>query len=549
LFTANASGQGVASAVALRIKADGTQSYEPVARFDAQQNRFVAVPIDLGAASDQLYLLLFGTGLRFNSGLTRASCKLGGLDVPVLYAGVQGGFAGLDQVNLGPLPRSLAGRGEVDLVLMVDGQAANTVRVAFAGGPTCSYTIAPTNQSFGASGGVGSVNVTAPNGCAWTAVSNTSFITITNGANGSGNGTVNFSVAANATTSQRTGTLTIAGQTFTVTQAGASACSYTIAPSSQSFPASGGAGILSVTAPSGCAWTATSNASFITIIGGASGTGNGTVGYTVAANTGAARTGTLTVAGQTFTVTQAASGGACSYTLTPANQIFAASGGSGSFNVTTQAGCNWTALTAYDWVVITAGKTGSGSGRVDFTVAANSSTVPRLSAINVAGQSFLVGQTGTGATCRLSAINVGQTLNGELVATDCGSPVYGAEYYADLYYFTASAGQRVAIQLNSSAFDAFLTLIGPDGDVVDDDDDGGGGSDARIPTNGGFLTLPLSGTYIIEASSAFRHEVGAYKLSLSAPAGSASNLLNGTVKYSHVADNIKRRGKSRDRIK
>ena len=87
-------------------------------------------------------------------------------------------------------------------------------------GGTCTYSISPTSASFAAAGGTGSVGVTAGAGCAWTAVSNASFITITGGASGSGNGTVSYSVGANAGTTSRTGTMTIAGQTFTVTQAG-----------------------------------------------------------------------------------------------------------------------------------------------------------------------------------------------------------------------------------------------------------------------------------------------------------------------------------------
>jgi len=87
--------------------------------------------------------------------------------------------------------------------------------IAAAG--TCSYAISPSSRSFGLSGGTGSVTVTAGSGCAWTASSNAGFVTITSGASGSGNGTVNYSVAA--ASSARTGTLTIAGQTFTVTQA------------------------------------------------------------------------------------------------------------------------------------------------------------------------------------------------------------------------------------------------------------------------------------------------------------------------------------------
>lgn len=87
-------------------------------------------------------------------------------------------------------------------------------------GGTCTFSINPTSASYAAGGGTGSVSVTAAAGCNWTAVSNATFITITSGASGSGNGTVNYSVAANTGSSSRNGTLTIAGLTFTVTQAG-----------------------------------------------------------------------------------------------------------------------------------------------------------------------------------------------------------------------------------------------------------------------------------------------------------------------------------------
>jgi uncharacterized protein (TIGR03437 family) len=128
LFAANASGQGLAAAVVLRIKADGAQVYEPVARFDSAQNRFVAAPIDLSDPSDQVFLLLFGTGIRNRSSLASVSVKIGGVDAEALYAGAQGGFVGLDQVNA-RLPRSLSGRGEVDVVLTVDGKTTNIVRI------------------------------------------------------------------------------------------------------------------------------------------------------------------------------------------------------------------------------------------------------------------------------------------------------------------------------------------------------------------------------------------------------------------------------------
>lgn len=130
LFTANANGQGAAAASVLRITADGKLSYEKAVQFDVAQNRYVALPIDLGGTGDQVFLLLFGTGLRFRSALSSVTATIGGVPVETLYAGAQGAFQGLDQINL-RLPGNLAGRGEVDVRLVVDGNTANIVRLSF----------------------------------------------------------------------------------------------------------------------------------------------------------------------------------------------------------------------------------------------------------------------------------------------------------------------------------------------------------------------------------------------------------------------------------
>jgi uncharacterized protein (TIGR03437 family) len=128
LFSANSSGLGVASGYILRVRADNSQSIEPINQYDSAQSKFVAVPIDLGPPTDQVFLILFGTGIRFRSSLAGVSIKLGGVDAQVLFAGPQGDFVGLDQLNI-LVPRSLAARGDIDGVLIVDGKNANTIRV------------------------------------------------------------------------------------------------------------------------------------------------------------------------------------------------------------------------------------------------------------------------------------------------------------------------------------------------------------------------------------------------------------------------------------
>ncbi len=128
LFAANVNGQGVAAAVLVRAR-DGIVTFEPVAQFDQMQNRFVPLPIDLGPTTDVLALALFGTGIRNRSSQSAVAVQMGGADAPVSYASEAPGYVGLDQVNA-ILPRSLAGRGEIDVNMVVDGKTANIVRVA-----------------------------------------------------------------------------------------------------------------------------------------------------------------------------------------------------------------------------------------------------------------------------------------------------------------------------------------------------------------------------------------------------------------------------------
>ncbi|MCI0337641.1 MAG: SBBP repeat-containing protein [Acidobacteria bacterium] len=129
VFTANADGKGVAAAVMVRVKPDGSQLVEAVSRFDQAQNKFVAIPIDLGQETDRVFLSIFGTGWRFRSSESAVKVTIGGIDVPVTYAGIQPTFVGLDQINV-QLSRSLAGKGEVDMVVTVDGKTANTAMVS-----------------------------------------------------------------------------------------------------------------------------------------------------------------------------------------------------------------------------------------------------------------------------------------------------------------------------------------------------------------------------------------------------------------------------------
>lgn len=127
-FTASQDGTGAPAGFAIRVKPNDEQSREPLARLDAMTGKHVPVPIDLGPAGEAIILELYGTGLRGRSAQSAVSATIGGVAAGIEYADRQPGYLGLDQVNI-RVPRSLLGRGAVDLALTVEGKQANLVRL------------------------------------------------------------------------------------------------------------------------------------------------------------------------------------------------------------------------------------------------------------------------------------------------------------------------------------------------------------------------------------------------------------------------------------
>ncbi|MGH9799087.1 MAG: hypothetical protein ACRD82_01870, partial [Blastocatellia bacterium] len=119
----------LAVAVVQRVKPNGAISYEATSRFDSSLGKLVPAPIDLSQPNDQVFLVLYATGVKNRSSLSGVSAKLGGTDAQVLFAGAAPEFVGLDQINV-RLLQTLAGRGMVNIVVTVDGQTANTVTIS-----------------------------------------------------------------------------------------------------------------------------------------------------------------------------------------------------------------------------------------------------------------------------------------------------------------------------------------------------------------------------------------------------------------------------------
>lgn len=128
LFTGNADGAGAAVGKAIRVR-NGVQSpREEIVVLDTATSKFVTKPIDFAPTTEDVFVELYGTGLRNRSSQANVSVEIGGVTIPVEYADVAPGFFGLDQVNI-KLPASLDNRGEVDLTLLVDGQRSKTLKI------------------------------------------------------------------------------------------------------------------------------------------------------------------------------------------------------------------------------------------------------------------------------------------------------------------------------------------------------------------------------------------------------------------------------------
>jgi len=236
-------------------------------------------------------------------------------------------------------------------------------------------------------GGTVTVNVEALSGCSWTAQSSASWMSIASGAAGNGNGAVTVQVGANGGDG-RSGTVTVAGNTVTVNQ-GEAPCTFGVAPASMNLPFGSGGATATVTVRPGCAWTASSAASWIAVASGASGNGNGTVALQIAANDGDARSSSIKIAGTTVAIAQAAA--PCTFGVSPLTQSAPVEGAGGGATVTVRAGCTWTAVSNVPWITITSGSGGNGGGSVAFSIASNPGP-PRTGTLTIANMTFTVNQ-------------------------------------------------------------------------------------------------------------------------------------------------------------
>lgn len=266
--------------------------------------------------------------------------------------------------------------------------ADKTLSITQAGG--CTYSFSPVDASFGADAAVSQTTavVTAP-GCSWSA-SSSSWITLNSGQNGTGPGSVTYSVTANASQA-RMGSITLNGQSaaFSVTQQ--NGCTYAVASTGGSFSAAGGpgggTGSFTVTTGAGCPWTIANAPSWVTLNNGER-TGPQAITYQALPNTGPAKSATMTVAGTNITVSQA---DGCSYSLSPGasppEPSVGAAGTTGNIYFTCEVGCSMTPpSSAPPWIHLT-----PWSLRVSYSIDANTGPA-RTGTITIGNLSFTITQ-------------------------------------------------------------------------------------------------------------------------------------------------------------
>src|SRR5262245_5912519 len=223
----------------------------------------------------------------------------------------------------------------------------------------CQLTLT-TPSVIDAAGGTTTFAVTAEPECAWRATPGAEWISGLSPASGQGSATVQFRVAPNEGAASRQGDIVVESSRVLVSQR--AQCRFDLAPASQSMGTAGGAGSMAVTTALDCAWTATSTVNWISLTEPLTGSGNGTVRYTVAPNSGNERTGTILVGGQRSNITQAGDSPApppssptpppsCSYSIAPGTQNIGAAGGAGTpIAVSTTSSCPWSASSSVAWI-------------------------------------------------------------------------------------------------------------------------------------------------------------------------------------------------------
>ena len=256
--------------------------------------------------------------------------------------------------------------------------------------PAAESALSSNGYEFKASGESCSVEVSVASIVQWTIQNTNGWITVNGSTSRTGPGSVVLQAAANNTVYPRSGTVMIAGKTFSVSQ---KARGVELEYDSKIFDTDGGYESVSIHPDGNVSWTAVaSDPTWITIFQGDSGTGDGEILYIVApyVGDGGARTGWIEVGDKRVYITQRA----YELSISPNGSVVKGNNGAGEFGVSANIGVVWTAIVTEPWITLVSGyDAGTGSGTVRFICDDNNTGKPRVGKIVVAGEMYTITQS------------------------------------------------------------------------------------------------------------------------------------------------------------
>lgn len=343
----------------------------------------------------------------------------------------------------------------------------------------CTYALSPTYLEIPATGGTFTFTVNTQNTCQWTARTNNDYFITVNTTSGTGTGTVTFTVAQNGSGQSRGGGVIVNSESIQINQASLP-CNFVLTPYTANFPMAGGSGSIAVTVQAGCVWRVYSNSSFITASG--TGNGNGTINYTVAANAGADRSGSITIGDSApvyFYINQV--GFNCTLSVSQVEVNAGKTGKTGTVSVNSN--CPWTASSQDSFIELTSAS-GTGAGFFNYKILSNSSSDRRLGVIRVehsqGGITIWVNQFGEISSARFD---------------------FNADKKADLVIFRPSNGIW-GIRHNENSAAAIQFGLGTD-KIVPADYDGDGITDVAVwrPLTGVWYFFNVRGMSAVQFGS------------------------------------------------
>lgn len=257
----------------------------------------------------------------------------------------------------------------------------------------CSYVLTPSVINIGPDSGSRTITITTQDTCNWSASESSNWINFSSTSSGTGSSTLQISYLENPSSTNRTASISIEGQSVSVTQSGLN-CTYNINPQSINVASAGDSTIVDIdTNSSSCAWSVSENLSWVNT-STQSGSGDASITVTIDENTSSSsRNSSITIAGNNFSISQ--QGTSCTYSINPQSTNVSSAGGTTIVNIDASSStCLWNVNDNLSWAS-TSSQSGTGDASITVTVDENTSITSRSGNITIAGKIFSISQQAT----------------------------------------------------------------------------------------------------------------------------------------------------------